>query len=116
MSPTVADNRTRNLLSPDGHWVAYTSNESGGDEVYVVPFAAPQSSGQTANAFSNGKWKISNSGGHAPKWNQNKKELFLFSAGQHAYGDYPFDSGLDLRLCHGTRTLPGEPEFLQPRL
>ena len=42
----------------------------------MVPFVAPQSSGQTKNILSNGKWQISNSGGHALKWNQNEKELF----------------------------------------
>ena len=66
-------------FSPDGRWVAYTSNESGRDEVYVVPFAAPQSSGKTEYVLSKGKWQISNSGGHAPKWNQNKKELFYLA-------------------------------------
>src|SRR4029077_13818391 len=38
-------------LSPDGHWLAYISNESGGGEVYVVPFP-----GQ------GGRWQISNNG------------------------------------------------------
>ena len=42
-------------ISPDGHWVAYTSNESGRDEVYVRPFPGP-----------GGKWQISVAGGSGP--------------------------------------------------
>lgn len=66
-------------FSPDGQWIAYTSNESGRDEVYVVPFVAPQSSTQPENALSSGRRQISNSGGHTPKWNQNKNELFYLA-------------------------------------
>jgi len=66
-------------FSPDGHWIAYTSNESGRDEVYVVPFAESQSSVETESSLSKGKWQISNSGGRTPKWNQNNKELFYLA-------------------------------------
>ena len=55
--------------SPDGHWIAYTSNESGKFEVYVVP-----SSG------SGGKWQISNGGGQQPLWRRDGKELFYLSS------------------------------------
>ena len=57
-------------FSPDGHWVAYTSNESGLSEVYVIPFP-PSPSG--------GKWMISRGGGVQPRWNRNGKELFYIS-------------------------------------
>src|SRR6185295_12959782 len=36
-----AGTETGAQISPDGHWVAYVSNESGGDEVYVLPFPGP---------------------------------------------------------------------------
>ncbi len=52
-------------FSPDGRWLAYTSNESGGFEVYVRPFPGP-----------GGKWQISTGGGIIPKWSSNGKELF----------------------------------------
>jgi serine/threonine protein kinase/Tol biopolymer transport system component len=52
-------------FSPDGRWMAYSSNESGRDEIYVVPY--PKESG---------KWQISTGGGIAPLWSQNGKELF----------------------------------------
>jgi Tol biopolymer transport system component len=55
-------------FSPDGHWLAYTSNESGKREVYVRAFP-PSASGQ------GGKWQISNSGGDWPLWSRNGREL-----------------------------------------
>ena len=57
-------------FSPDGHWVAYTSNESGLSEIYVIPFP-PSSSG--------GKWLVSRGGGVQPRWRRNGKELFYIS-------------------------------------
>ncbi len=56
-------------FSPDGHWVVYTSNETGTKEVYVQPF--PMSSG--------GKWPVSNGGGNEPRWRRDGKELFYFA-------------------------------------
>jgi Tol biopolymer transport system component len=52
-------------FSPDGRWFAYTSDESGGNEVYVRPFPGP-----------GGKWQISTGEGYLPKWSRNGKELF----------------------------------------
>jgi serine/threonine-protein kinase len=52
-------------FSPDGGWLAYTSNESGRDEVYVRPFPGP-----------GGKWLISQGGGTEPLWGRNGKQLF----------------------------------------
>ncbi len=56
-------------FSPDGHWVVYTSNETGTKEVYLAPF--PMSSG--------GKWPVSNGGGSQPRWGRDGKELFYFT-------------------------------------
>ncbi|MDB5937297.1 MAG: protein kinase [Massilia sp.] len=53
-------------LSPDGRWLAYTSNESGRYEIYVVPFP------NTGAA----KWAISTRGGTEPQWSHSGKELF----------------------------------------
>jgi hypothetical protein len=52
-------------FSPDGRWVAYTSNESGRPQVYVQPFPA-----------AGGKWQISTAGGVQPRWRGDGKELF----------------------------------------
>ena len=56
-------------FSPDGPWIAYTSNESGGNEVYVRPFQGGAPSGS-------GKWQISTGGGRYPIWSRNGRELF----------------------------------------
>jgi hypothetical protein len=56
-------------LSPDGRWVAYTSNESGRFEIYVMPFS-PQ--GRAVGR----KWLVSNGGGTGPIWSHNGRELF----------------------------------------
>src|SRR5262249_20724866 len=56
-------------LSPDSHWMAYTSDESGQREVYVRPFPP-----------SEGKWKISTAGGDQPRWRGDGKELYYSAA------------------------------------
>jgi Tol biopolymer transport system component/predicted Ser/Thr protein kinase len=55
-------------FSPDGHWLAYVSNESGRPEVYVQPYPGP-----------GGKWQISTESGTEPAWNRNGRELFYRS-------------------------------------
>ena len=55
-------------LSPDGHWLAYTSDETGRPEVYVVPFL-----------HGSGKWLVSTNGGRQPRWRRNGEELFYLS-------------------------------------
>jgi serine/threonine protein kinase/Tol biopolymer transport system component len=62
-------NEAQAKFSPDGHWVVYTSNESGKREVYVQPF--PVATG--------GKWPVSNGGGSQPRWSRDGKELFYFA-------------------------------------
>jgi eukaryotic-like serine/threonine-protein kinase len=55
-------------FSPDGHWIAYGSNESGRPEVYVQPFPGP-----------GGKWQISSEGGNWPVWARSGGELFYLN-------------------------------------
>jgi len=57
-------------FSPDGRWVAYTSNESGQFEIYVRAF-----SGSASDAEAGGKWMVSNNGGIYPMWRADGKEL-----------------------------------------
>ena len=59
-------NEMQGQLSPDGRWMAYTSDESGTREVYVKPFPA-----------GNDKSKISVAGGEQPRWQRDGKELFF---------------------------------------
>ena len=58
-------------LSPDGHWLAYTSNESGNEEIYVRPFP-------DINA---GRWQVSTDGGGQPLWARDGQELFYRNGG-----------------------------------
>ena len=67
-------------FSPDGLWIAYMSNESGREEVYVVPFRARSNTSLNGNATTTGKWQLSPSGGDQPRWRRDGKELFYVSA------------------------------------
>jgi serine/threonine-protein kinase len=60
-------------FSPDGRWIAYTSNESGvANDVYVRPFPGP-----------GGKWQISTAGGNYPAWSRTNRELFYRTTDGH---------------------------------
>ncbi len=52
-------------FSPNGRWIAYVSDETGQDEVYIRAFPGPE-----------GKWQISNGGGNEPVWDPNGRRLF----------------------------------------
>jgi predicted Ser/Thr protein kinase/dipeptidyl aminopeptidase/acylaminoacyl peptidase len=58
-------NELEGQFSPDGKWIAYTSDESGRNEVYVRSF--PEN---------NAKFPVSNGGGRLARWRQDGKELF----------------------------------------
>ena len=61
-------NEGASRFSPDGRWLAYSSDESGRNEIYVQPYPGP-----------GGKWQISTGGGTEPAWNPNGRELFYRS-------------------------------------
>jgi Tol biopolymer transport system component len=61
-------NENAPMFSPDGHWLAYVSDETGHFEVYLQPYPGP-----------GGKWQISADGGMEPMWNPNGRELFYRS-------------------------------------
>jgi serine/threonine-protein kinase len=77
LSPPVDLRRTEPLMrtkfngmngevSPDGHWLAYQSNDSGRNEIFVRPFPN----------VDDGHWTISTNGGTRPVWERSGKELF----------------------------------------
>jgi hypothetical protein len=53
-------------ISPDGRWLAYVSNESGSNEVYVQEF---RPSGQ--------RWRVSRTGGAEPVWSRDSQRLYF---------------------------------------
>jgi len=56
---------TNGMISPDGKWVAYESDESGSWEIYVTTFPGAA-----------GKWQVSRGGGIEPRWRRDGKEIF----------------------------------------
>jgi Tol biopolymer transport system component len=56
-------------FSPDGRWLAYTSDEAGTPQIFVRAFPDR-----------GGKWQISDSGGGYPEWSRNGRELFFRNA------------------------------------
>jgi serine/threonine-protein kinase len=80
---TMSDRKTRPLIhtaasevtpefSPDGRWLAYMSNESGRNEVYVQPYPGPGE-----------RHLISTNGGEQPAWSRNGRELFYVQGGSN---------------------------------
>jgi len=85
-------NEQEGAFSPDGKWIAYVSNESGRDEVYVQSFP-----------LSGSKFQISTGGGSEPYWRADGTELFYVSAGRSLMAvpikiKPAFEPGLPLRL------------------
>jgi Tol biopolymer transport system component len=64
-------NETQAQFSPDGKWIAYTSNETGRDEIYVQSFPVPSE-----------KRQVSTDGGAMPRWRSDGKELFFVASNQ----------------------------------
>jgi eukaryotic-like serine/threonine-protein kinase len=61
-------NEVAGALSPDGHWLAYTSNASGRHEIYVQSFPD-----------GGGKRQVSTGGGNSPRWRRDGRELFYYA-------------------------------------
>ena len=84
-------------LSPDGKWLAYTSNETGQDEIFVRPFPGT----------SEGRWQISTQGGAGAVWARNGRELFFESANGEI---------MTVPVSAGTTFSPGEARRLFPAI
>lgn len=104
-APLVVSERFQEIgpmLSRDGRWLAYSSDETGRYEVYVRPF--PDVNG--------GKWQVSRNGGFEPFWARNGRELFFRDAAGNIISaallsDASFRTGDQRVLFHtrGLRTL-----------
>ena len=80
-------------MSPDGRWLAYTSDESGRDEIYIQSFPA-----------AGAKVQVSNSGGDQAVWSRNGKAVFF--RGEAAVQEASFGAGPPLAV--------GKPHVLFP--
>jgi serine/threonine-protein kinase len=60
------------MLSPDGRWLAYVSDETGRNEVYVRPFPGVDA----------GKTTVSVNGGVMPLWSRSGEEIYYVSQGE----------------------------------
>ena len=89
---------SKGAFSPDGHWVAYQSDESGRVEIYVRPFPGP-----------GGQWQVSTAGGKDPRWRPDGTELYYIAPDSRLMAA-PIASS-------GTALQPGLPTALfQPRI
>jgi serine/threonine-protein kinase len=88
-------------VSPDGRWLAYASDESGTDEVYVRPFP---------DVAAGGRWQISSGGGYHPHWSRDSGELFYIErrGAEVAMMAVPFESGETFRPRAAVELFRGE--------
>ncbi len=89
-----AANERDGRFSPDGHWVAYTSDESGRDEVYLRTFPG---AGERVT--------VSIAGGSSPRWQADGKELFYLAADGKL---------MSVDITPGRESHPGTPKPLFP--
>lgn len=89
-------NEFEGRFSPDLRWVAYVSDESGINEIYVRKFsqAFAESSSEAG-----GKWLISRGGGTGPRWRRDGKELYYRALDgtvmvANVIGETPFQAGI----------------------
>jgi serine/threonine-protein kinase len=79
------------VLSPDDRWLAYVSDESGQEEIYVCAFPEPHR-----------KWRISTEGGAQPQWSPDGRELFYRNG----------DKMMAVAISTDAEFTPGIPELL----
>ena len=89
-------------LSPDGRWLAYHSDESGRDEVYVRPFPKAEK----------GKWQISMEGGSWPVWARDGEGLFYLNGNKMRAVDIEVQSNLTTRKSRLLFEGPSSVRFL----
>jgi serine/threonine-protein kinase len=89
------------MFSPDGRWIAYQSNETGANEIYVRPFPGP-----------GGKWQISTEGAFIAFWSKNSPELFYETADRRIMVlDYAASGG---SFVPGKRRLWSDRQIFRP--
>ena len=86
-------NRAHAAVSPDGAWLAYTSDEGGATQVFVQSFPDP----------TRGKWTVSRPGAMLPRWRRDGRELYFAEPGGRFYA---------VSVTPGTTLQIGQPTLL----
>ncbi len=92
------------VISPDGRWLAYTSDESGQWEIYIRPFLD-----------SGAAIQVSNNGGLEPLWSHDGRELFYRSFSgtqQEGRSSHVADVMMAVSIETGPDLAAGEPRLL----
>jgi len=87
-------------FSPDGRWIAYTSNESGSDEISVRPFDA-------ARGIPGAPVVLTSDGGRTPLWRGDGKEIFYFDRAGIV-------TAMEVNAASGFKAGPPRPLFRAP--
>jgi Tol biopolymer transport system component len=66
------------VFSPDGRWIAYVSDETGRNEVYLTAFVPPDAATDRP-AGARARWQVSASGGTFPVWRPDGRELYFLN-------------------------------------
>jgi eukaryotic-like serine/threonine-protein kinase len=85
--PSAQFNISGYRVSPYGRWVAYVSDESGQNELYVTSFPEGK-----------GKWKVSTNGGAYPAWSRNGREVFFNNLNDEIFACAVTPKGQDLEI------------------
>ncbi|MBW3670293.1 MAG: serine/threonine-protein kinase [Acidobacteria bacterium] len=94
----------RPVVSPDGNWLAYLSDETGIQEVFI-----------RASSGAAGQWQISRNGGGVPRWSGDGREVFYTSAdGNMMVAEIDSLSPIRIGEPQTLFTLPGEPHRDEP--
>ena len=93
-------------LTSDNKWIAYYSNETGSDEIYIRPYPD----------ISSGKWQVSRDGGRWPIWNDDESKLYFWAVGSREIMsvEYKFtqdQSGRNLINLESPQPLFSTPEY-----
>jgi len=95
-------NNGQAVVSADGKWVAYSSDESGKYQVYVRPFFG-----------SGGKVAVSIDGGQEPRWSRDGRELFFRDAGKNLLMEVPIQASSGQSLGQAAAEFhAGQPQAL----
>jgi Tol biopolymer transport system component len=95
---------TDGQFSQDGRWIAYTSTQSGQEEVYVAP--RPDPAAPAGGEGSRGQWQISSGGGSLPRWARDGRTIFYRRADNSTFVMVEVDGRGAAFVVGSSRELP----------